>query len=366
MRHAIALLAVLLLPFGASHSLAQSKVSEADELVTKAIKLEDEGKFDEALPLLLKAEQLKPDDYSFPYEVGYWYVNQKDYKNGLVALKRAVSKANATDQAYQMLGNCYDLSDDSAMAMKTYNEGIAKFPKSGKLYLEAGNVLMMRGQNYNEALKYYEKSISIDPTYSSAYYRAASLYLLSTDAVWGMMYGELFMNLERNTDRTSNMSKALYNCYKENIKIHSKDSLTIHFSSNNTIEVSGNGKKIKKKDLKLPFGMIYELCMISNLILVEKVDMETLCTMRSKFLDMYFERGYNKSHPNVLFDYQRKLKDKGLLDAYNHWLLIEGDLDAVKTWLSTHEKQWNDFIAWYKENPIKITEENAFSRFKMQ
>ena len=57
-------------------------------------------------------------------------------------------------------------------------------------------------KEYSIALNYYEKGIEIDPKFPSNYYRAALLYDYSDHEIWGLIYGELFMDLEPNTKRT--------------------------------------------------------------------------------------------------------------------------------------------------------------------
>lgn len=66
-------------------------------------------------------------------------------------------------------------------------------------------------EDYDRAVSYYEKGVYVEPAYSSNYYRLAQLFLSSKDKFWGLIYGEIFMNLERNSQRTEEMSKWLFN-----------------------------------------------------------------------------------------------------------------------------------------------------------
>ena len=81
---------------------------------------------------------------------------------------------------------------------------------------------------------------------------------------------------------------------------------------------------------------------------------------RSTFLEQYYEMGHYEKYPIVLFDYQKKIEEEGHFEAYNYWLLMKGNEREFDTWLEENETKWSEFIKWYKENPIEITEETRF------
>src|SRR5690606_10686824 len=115
-------------------------------------------------------------------------------------------------------------------AIQVYEDGLKKFPLSGKLYLERGTMELKR-EDLDAALKYYEMGIKVDPNFPSNYYWASRIYSYTTETVWTLIYGELFMNLERNTKRTAEISKLLYDTYVESIQIDSDTSFNLKFSN---------------------------------------------------------------------------------------------------------------------------------------
>lgn len=344
---------------------AQSDKGKAKELGDKAVALEDEGKADDALPMLYEAHRLDPQNYRYQYEEAYCYYGiKKDYKKALGIMKDVMAYTDVGPDCYQMLGNIYDDSGDSAMALKTYTNGLKKFPKAGRLYLETGNVYRVR-KDYNKALSYYENGIDADPAYASNYFRAAELFLSSSESLWGMVYGEIFMNLERNTDRTSTMSKWLYDNYKSHITIHSKDSMEVNFSRTATMNVDEQNAK-SGKEMHLPFSMIYEPLILISLATqsVTEINAESLCAVRKSFIHFYYEREFDKKYPNPLFEYQHTIEKAGFLDAYNHWILMKGDDDTFRKWEKDHQDQWDGFVKWFTGNPLRITSENKIIRQK--
>ena len=126
-----------------------------------------------------------------------------------------------------MLGNLHSVSGDSETAIKTYNQGLEKYPQAGNLYLEIGNVYSHK-KEYNLAAENYTKGIEVNPNFPSNYFNLANLYFSSTNKLAGIIYGEIFMNLERTTQRTIEMSESLFNAYDQSIYL-SKDSSSIDF-----------------------------------------------------------------------------------------------------------------------------------------
>src|SRR5699024_2271900 len=92
--------------------------------------------------------------------------------------------------------------------------GLKKFPESGVIYSELGQVYYDR-QKYTKALQSWIQGIKVEPDYAPNYYFAARTYYYSQDKFWTLIYGEIFINLERFTNRTSDMKKKLLSTYKE-------------------------------------------------------------------------------------------------------------------------------------------------------
>lgn len=353
---------IILILLVATGQLATGQSNNKEKALDKgreAIRLMDEGKYDESIKLLREAQKLDPDDINYPYELAYAYYAKKDYKKAKKYLEGILDHKDINDRVYQMLGNTYDNMGDSEKAIETYEAGIKLFPKSGNLYLEMG-VMQMGKDDFNRALYYWEKGIEVAPGFSSNYYWAAKIYCSSTEEVWGMIYGEIFMNLERNSRRTAEISKLLYDTYKSEITFSGDTSVSVSFSQNATINIDDLKDPGK---FKLPFGVgAYEPTLSLAVISVKTIDIHTLDKIRSTFVDNYFSMGLDKNYPNVLFSYQKKLKEAGHLEAYNHWILMKGDEDAFDNWQAENKEKWDNFVLWFSENGLKLNDGNKFYR----
>ena len=335
----------------------QTNKEKALEKGQEAIKLMDDGKFDESIKLLEEAQKLDPERIDYPYELAYAHYAKEDFKGAIKILEKNIDHKDVTESLFQLLGNSYDASGNSKKAFEVYDAGLKKFPNSGMIYLEKGNVHWSK-KEYNKALSFYEKGIEVDPKFPSNYYRAARVYCGSTEEVWGMIYGELFMNLERNSKRTSEISKLLFDTYKSEIKFSSDTSFSVSFSQNATVNV--NDLKDPSK-MKLPYGIgVYEPTLMISMLSAKSIDIQSLDQIRSSFVDNYFRNGNDKTYPNVLFTYQKKVKDAGHMEAYNHWILMKGDDDGFDKWHSANKAKWDSFIKWFGDNGLKITDANKF------
>ena len=322
----------------------------------EAIKLMDNGKLDESIKLLEEAQKLDPDRFDYPYELAYAYYAKEDFKEAVKILEKNKTHKDVTERLFQLLGNCYDVLGKTDKAFEAYDEGLKIFPNSGMIYLEKGNVYWGK-EEYGKALPFYEKGIEVDPKFPSNYYRATRIYCGSTEEVWGLLYGEIFMNLERNSKRTSEISKLLFVTYKSEIKFTSDTSMTVSFCQQMTMNVNSISDP---KSIKLPFCMIFEPTLLMSIAFEKSIDINSLDKIRSTFIDNYFNNERDKTYPNVLFSYQKKVKDAGHIEAYNHWILMKGDEDGFDKWQSVNKDKWASFVKWFGDNGLKINDTNKF------
>lgn len=347
-----------------------AQTMDVEQKVTAAVRLMDDGLYDESEALLTAVLAVEPDNYLASYEMAYLHYLREDYKAAAGVLEKLTGSPDVGDRAYQLLGNAYDLMGDRKKAEKAYNRGLARFPRSGRLYLELGNVAYNDGE-YLSALPYYERGIAVEPSFASNYYNVSNVFFRSSELVWGMFYGEIFMNMERGSDRTRTMSRCLYDAYKQGIVV-GKDAgsgertLTLDFSRQNEIGMTADSLIV------LPFGTgVYETVLgLSFPTDADSVDMASLNRMRCNFVGNYFSamdelRGRVSGipdTPNILLDYQRRIAEAGHMEAYNYWILMEGDPDACGTWIDAHGDEWEAFFDWFRANPMQVDQTHRFHR----
>ena len=352
--------------FASIQLFAQTPREKALALMDLAITVMDEGDTKKAREYLEQAKDLDPDNPSYDYEIAFSYNIDKNYKKVIKTCEVLTKHKNVFPKVYQMLGNAYDYDGNPKKAIKAYERGMKVFPNAGNLYLERANMEMME-KKYDEALEYYIKGTKVDPMYPSNYYWCSKLYLSTENEYLGMIYGELFMNLERNSIRTAELSELLYKTYQSEITFPTDTSVSISFASN-TIYVSD--KDVKGKDAgenllamltQVNYGtMVYEMTLALSVAGETEVNLESLDRIRTKFLENYYENEKNVEYPNALFEYQKTVQEAGYMKAYNYLLLSQGDYDAFVEWEDSNDDTWNSFIDWFMDNGIQLDESNKF------
>ncbi len=357
------LLIALLFLSTAVFSQTKKEKEEAAQLGGEAITLMDNGDFGGSIKLLKKAEKLDPENYVYPYEIAYAYYAQAEYEKSRKQLEKTLKYKNCSDAVYQLLGNCYDNLEETEKAKKVYKDGLKKFPNSGKLHLEIGIVSYFRDKDYDQAIAYWEQGVAAEPEYSSNYYWLSRVFCNTSERIWGIFYGEIFMNLERNSKRTAEISALLYQTYEASITVESDTSGSVDFSP---AVINFDPSKKFEIPFNIVFGMDMSLGLGIEMIHNNdgKVSLESIDNMRQTFIKSWFENGRNKEYPNALINFQKKLKDAGHFEAYNHWFLMKGNEGEFNDWYDTNTDQFKAFVEWFNENTIGLNSRNYFSRLK--
>jgi hypothetical protein len=202
------------------------------------------------------------------------------------------------------------------------------------LYSEYGELLWER-KDFT-CVDQWERGIRVDPGYSGNYYNAARFYFYTKDKVWGLIYGEIFVNMESLSDRGAAMKQLLLQGYKEKL-----------FAD---VNITAGQEKNKSE-----FSKAFLECMSKQSSLLNRgVTTETLTMIRSRFILEWFDK-YAGRFPYKLFDYQRQLLQEGIFNAYNQWLFgtVE-NLAAYDTWTKTHDEEYKMFIAFQKTRVFKM------------
>jgi tetratricopeptide (TPR) repeat protein len=304
-----------------------------NELRDKARAYTREGDYNNAIVVLSRALQSDRDNIEIQKDLAFTYYLKKDYVRAIEAAKPIVERPDADVQSFQILGLVYKALEEKKELGKMYKTALKKFPKSGPLYNEYGE-LQWDNKEYKEAIKTWEKGIENDPGSAGNYYNAAKYYYFSSDKVWGLLYGEMFINIESYTARTEEIKKILFEGYKK-------------LFSNNDIR--------KNQDMKNDFVRYYLELMDKNGVSVATgITPESLTTLRARFTLDWFQR-YAGKYPFRLFDHYDQLMKLGLFDAYNQWVFQSAsNPEAYKKWTEVHADAQKEFIRLQQNRLFKV------------
>src|SRR5882672_1270521 len=268
---------------------AFSQQPEAKSIQETAKTFTRQGDYTNAILVLAGAVQKEPQNLELLKDLAFNYYLQKDYVKGLSVARPLTERADVDVQSYQIAGMLYKAIDEPKECERLYKAGIKKFPQSGVLYSEYGEMLFARQDNA-AAIKQWEKGIEVDPGYSSNYYNASRYYYFTLDKIWSILYGEIFVNLESYSKRTAEIKDVLLESYKK---------------------LYADGDVMKDQTTKSPFANTC-LSMYGSLRtnIAQGVTTESLILLRTKFVLGWFEK-YPTTYPFRLFEYQRQLLKEG-------------------------------------------------------
>src|SRR5687767_10271026 len=141
-----------------------------------------QGDFDNAILVLNRALQQEPSSLDLQKDLTMAHYYKRDYVRALELVKPMLDRDDADVVTYQIAGNVYKALEEVKDADKMYKKALRKFPASGPLYSEYGELLWAT-KDY-AAIGYWEKGIREDPSYAGNYYNAAIFYHYTKDKVW--------------------------------------------------------------------------------------------------------------------------------------------------------------------------------------
>ncbi len=237
-----------------------------------------QGDYGNATLILTRALQQDKQNLEIAKDLSLSYFLQKEDQKALNVIKPFIDNNNADDQAYQIAGTIYRRLGQEKEADKNYKDALKKFPNSGGLYNDYGELLF---KNHDpEAIKMWEKGIEMDPSFGYNYYNASKYYYNNRNYIWSLLYGETFINIESFTSRTAEIKDLLLNAYK---RLFADPDLL---------------KNVKDKSA---FEIAFLTCMNKqNDVVIRGINPETLTMIRTRFI-LDWNRNYARKFPFKLF-----------------------------------------------------------------
>lgn len=310
---------------------AMAQEPDAAQLHETARQFMRTGDWTNAVLLLNKALAKEPGNLLVQKDLAMTYYYQRDFAKAKETMKTLVEREDADVQTYQIAGNIYKALEEGKECDKMYRKALKKYPNSGPLYAEYGELLWM--QKDQSCVQQWEQGIQNDPNYAGNYYYAARFHYFSGDKVWPLLYGEMFVNMESYTNRTAEMKTLLLEGYK---KLFTTD------------------PKVKPGK-QAPFSeAVFQTWNQNQSVTGAGITTETLVMLRTRFLlDWYKENG--SKYPFRLFEHQRQLLQEGMFEAYNQWIFeAAGNLAGYENWTKVNTVQYNEFTRFQKAKIFKV------------
>ena len=181
------LLAFLLFFYCAIFSQDNSRINSG-ELIEQGIKLNDEGKYKEAIELYHKISHSDTNYCRALYEMSLTYSADSNYTAALSACQEGLKQFNRDYELDLMVSyaNVLDDMGDSVRALHMYDSALLKYPNAQGLLLNKATTLL-RMEKIKDAKEICQALLLKNPFYASAHYRVAMCALREGRPVPAMM-----------------------------------------------------------------------------------------------------------------------------------------------------------------------------------
>lgn len=340
------LLYLFLFHLGASNAAAQDWSSpEIEQMYSQGMATLSRGNASEAVAIFQKILPVEPNNFLVKKSLAQSYQLAGNPKNALLILEPLFATNNADAECYKVAAQAYLSINEEKKAQKILAEGIAKNPQSGLLYYEQG-LHFKKLKNYESALKSWLDGIAADPNFHLNYHEAAIAYVQTEQVIWAIIYGEIFVNKEPNTQRGNDTRILILDAYQKLFFTPSKNAA----GEMSLLQTPRNFEEAVKK------------CYLSLFFVVsDGITTENLIMLRSRFM-VNWQDNFAAQYPFALFDYHQLMMRDGHFDAYNQWLLGKAENpQQYSTWTSTFADEAQNFEKFRSKNPLKLTATDNFN-----
>src|SRR5690606_24832174 len=148
--------------------------------------------FNNAILVLNRAVSNDPQNIELKKDLAFAYYNQRNFVKALEIAKPVTESVAADVHSFQILGMIYSGIEEDKEAEKMYRNALKKFPNSGVLYNELGELLWKK-KEFSNAATQWENGIKVDPNHSGNYYNAAKYHYFTADRFGDLSMGRFLL-----------------------------------------------------------------------------------------------------------------------------------------------------------------------------
>jgi len=287
---------------------------------------------------------LAPDKTILYKELGNAFYLSGKFEAAEETLTTVCAKPQADPICYQLLALSQAAQKDPSEANKKHNQqdkkaiatlqkGLERFPLAGLLYHEKGKILSVEDKP-EDALNAWLDGISKEPDYAPNYFEASLCYLKSKKVMWGLLYGEIYLDMQHDSVGDENIKNKLFAGYKTMFDGFAPEE-TPHF-----------GKPQRVKTAKNFEEAVAEVYSRLTPVMSDGMSTENLTMVRVRFLMDWFST-YGNTYPFSLFSYDDTLVSYGRFDIWNEWIFGKAEsVPEYDAWNTFHDGAITRTRAW--------------------
>ncbi|MGN6214006.1 tetratricopeptide repeat protein [Parafilimonas sp.] len=315
---------------------------KAEQLVNEGIKLHDAGKYAEAIAKYKEALTTDADHPAALYEMSYTYYISGVLDSAIV-LDEKLLKMNIPDntrkQVYVNLGSVYDDSKQPQQAIKTYKQGIKKFPDFYLLYFNLG-ITQYRNNDNENAMENFQKAVTLRPFHAGS---NNGMYQILADEnkIPAVLTATMVCIAEKNTKRSVECAQFIQSAFAPTVKSDSaKKNMAIYIPSSSLSEAKENNFSSAELGISLMAASpdIMDKLQLSTAVQKLKFQFDALCG----FLDDKKQKGFFwKFYAPFFSDIKKNNYTEVLVN-----LILQNTENESALWVTTNETRVSEFYGW--------------------
>jgi hypothetical protein len=321
---------------------------EVEQMYHHAQEYMARGDLNDAVITYKEVIALAPDKIVLYKELGNALYLSGKFEAVEETLAPVCTKEAADATCYRLLAASQAALYNRKKAITTLQSGLVRFPLSGLLYHEQGKIYTLEDKR-EDALNAWLDGIAKDPEYAPNYYEASLSYLNTDKVMWGLLYGEMYLDMLHDTTGDENIKDKLFAGYK-----------TL-FEGFVTEEAPQYGKPKNEKPAKNFEEAVMQVYSKLTPVISDGISTENLTMVRTRFLMDWFS-GYNSKYPFSLFSYQDTLVSYGRFDIWNEWIFGKAEsVPEYDAWNTFHDGAITRTKSWQSEHLLHPVVEDGYN-----
>ncbi|HNW68822.1 MAG TPA: tetratricopeptide repeat protein [Bacteroidales bacterium] len=310
-----------------------------DELISQGTALHDQGRYDEAISKYKAALEIDNNSLAANYELSYTYMATQQYEKAIKHSQIVIEQNIAyLEEAYIVLGSSQDMLGQPDKAIKSYEEGLTKYPNSNLLNYNLALTLFNQ-KDYEGAEEAAIKAVLAKPSHGSSHILLAAIMQIKGQRVKCLMSLYYFLMVEPDSKRSEFYYKSLMDELGTGVAKEGKKKINVSISSTS----------VKDEE----FGaadMMVSMLAASRFIdeNKKKSEMEMFVENNRSFFSVLGE--LKKDHKGFWWDFYvtrfNSLLESENCEAFSYYISQSANSQEVTKWISKNPKKMEKFNVW--------------------
>ena len=329
------ILPAILMLFTVTLASAQNN-EEARALLQEGVKLNDQGKYAEAIEKYNAALKVDPEYLYADFEIAFTLFASGKGTDGIPYIEKVIrANTNLNAGAYDLLGSIYDKENQTDKAIETYQEGIKTNPTYQRLYYNLG-IVYFRTKQYAEAEKSAIEAIKLDPKHASSQRMYALVCFHQNKRVNALLGFCSFILLEPSTARSAEAYGNIQHIMQGGVLKDGNGNTTLSVPMADDKETGALNLAISMSTISGQSKKLVGMALLED-------ELKTIFKIAGELSEKKTDKGFFDKY---FVDYFHKLAQSNNMPAFTR--MISQSSPESAAWIKDHPQYMNDLYTWVK------------------